>query len=88
MNQPLASPPPEEAQRRRVCRRHLAGPRWPITHSRYLTELASPYLNLASACSTAELNTNGVKEPVLSRVFAYWHNVDPRLGKKIAPGEV
>jgi catalase len=28
----------------------------------------------------------GVKEPVLSRVFEYWRNVDPDLGKKIEEG--
>ena len=28
----------------------------------------------------------GVKEPVLSRVFEYWKNVDPDLGKKIEEG--
>jgi catalase len=27
--------------------------------------------------------SKGVKEPVLSRVFEYWRNVDPDLGKKI-----
>jgi catalase len=30
--------------------------------------------------------SNGVKEPVLSRVFDYWRNVDPDLGKKIEAG--
>ena len=28
----------------------------------------------------------GVKEPVLSRVFEYWSNVDPDLGKKVEEG--
>ena len=28
----------------------------------------------------------GVKEPVLSRVFQYWKNIDPDLGKKIEEG--
>ena len=27
--------------------------------------------------------SNGVREPVLSRVFEYWRNVDPDLGKTI-----
>jgi catalase len=27
-----------------------------------------------------------VKEPVLSRVFEYWRNIDPDLGKKIEEG--
>ncbi len=27
-----------------------------------------------------------VKEPVLSRVFEYWRNVDPDLGKKVEEG--
>ncbi len=30
--------------------------------------------------------TDGVKEPVLSRVFEYWRNVDPDLGKKLEEG--
>ena len=30
--------------------------------------------------------SNGVKEPVLSRVFEYWKNVDPDLGKKVEEG--
>jgi catalase len=30
--------------------------------------------------------SKGVKEPVLSRVFEYWRNVDPDLGKKIEAG--
>jgi catalase len=30
--------------------------------------------------------SNGVKEPVLSRVFEYWKNVDEDLGKKIEEG--
>jgi len=29
---------------------------------------------------------DGVKEPVLSRVFEYWTNVDPDLGKKVEAG--
>jgi catalase len=29
---------------------------------------------------------DGVKEPVLSRVFEYWRNVDPDIGKKIEEG--
>jgi len=29
---------------------------------------------------------SGVKEPVLSRVFQYWKNIDPDLGKKIEEG--
>ncbi|GAA2518056.1 catalase [Pilimelia columellifera] len=28
----------------------------------------------------------GVREPVLGRVFAYWHNVDPELGKRVEEG--
>ena len=28
----------------------------------------------------------GVKEPVLSRVFQYWKNIDPDRGKKIEEG--
>ena len=28
----------------------------------------------------------GVKEPALSRVFEYWRNVDPDLGKKVEEG--
>jgi catalase len=27
-----------------------------------------------------------VREPVLSRVFEYWKNVDPDLGKKVEEG--
>lgn len=27
---------------------------------------------------------NGVKEPVLSRVYQYWHNIDPTTSKRIA----
>ncbi|EHI13266.1 catalase [Mycolicibacterium thermoresistibile] len=30
--------------------------------------------------------SNGVKEPVLSRVFEYWRNVDADLGKKVEEG--
>ena len=30
--------------------------------------------------------SKGVREPVLSRVFEYWHNVDPDLGKKVEEG--
>jgi catalase len=30
--------------------------------------------------------SQGVKEPVLSRVFDYWSNVDPDLGKKVEEG--
>lgn len=30
--------------------------------------------------------SNGVKEPVLSRVFEYWRNVDADLGKKVEDG--
>jgi catalase len=30
--------------------------------------------------------SQGVKEPVLSRVFEYWRNVDPDLGKKVEEG--
>ena len=30
--------------------------------------------------------SDGVKEPVLSRVFEYWTNVDPDLGKKVEEG--
>ncbi|MGH3562283.1 MAG: catalase, partial [Mycobacterium sp.] len=30
--------------------------------------------------------SDGVAEPVLSRVFEYWHNVDPDLGKKVEEG--
>jgi len=29
---------------------------------------------------------DGVKEPVLSRVFEYWTNVDPEIGKKVEEG--
>jgi catalase len=29
---------------------------------------------------------NGVKEPVLSRVFEYWRNVDPDLAKLVEEG--
>ncbi|TDH56132.1 hypothetical protein E2F47_08680, partial [Mycobacterium eburneum] len=28
----------------------------------------------------------GVKEPVLSRVFEYWRNIDPDIGKRIEDG--
>jgi catalase len=30
--------------------------------------------------------SKGVKEPVLSRVFEYWRNVDSDLGKKVEEG--
>jgi catalase len=30
--------------------------------------------------------SNGVREPVLSRVFEYWHNVDPDLGRAVEAG--
>jgi catalase len=30
--------------------------------------------------------TDGVREPVLSRVFEYWRNVDAELGKKVEEG--
>ena len=30
--------------------------------------------------------SKGVKEPVLSRVFEYWRNVDADLGKKVEEG--
>ncbi|MDT5135215.1 MAG: catalase, partial [Mycobacterium sp.] len=30
--------------------------------------------------------SDGVKEPVLSRVFEYWRNIDADLGKKIEEG--
>jgi catalase len=30
--------------------------------------------------------SDGVKEPVLSRVFEYWRNVDPEVGKKVEDG--
>ncbi len=30
--------------------------------------------------------TDGVKEPVLSRVVQYWYNIDPDIGKKIEDG--
>ena len=30
--------------------------------------------------------SEGVREPVLSRVFEYWRNVDPDLGKKVEEG--
>lgn len=30
--------------------------------------------------------SDGVKEPVLSRVFEYWHNIDPDIGKKVEDG--
>jgi catalase len=30
--------------------------------------------------------SNGVREPVLFRVFEYWSNVDPDLGKKVQEG--
>lgn len=29
---------------------------------------------------------NGVEEPVLSRVFEYWRNVDAELGARVAKG--
>lgn len=29
---------------------------------------------------------NGAREPVLSRVFEYWRNVDADLGKKVEEG--
>jgi catalase len=29
---------------------------------------------------------NGVKEPVLSRVFEYWNNIDPDVGKRVEEG--
>jgi catalase len=29
---------------------------------------------------------DGVKEPVLSRVFEYWRNIDPEIGKRIEEG--
>jgi catalase len=30
--------------------------------------------------------SDGVKEPVLSRVFEYWRNIDPDIGKKVEAG--
>ena len=30
--------------------------------------------------------SKGVKQPVLSRVFEYWRNIDPDLGKAIEEG--
>jgi len=30
--------------------------------------------------------SNGVQQPVRSRVFEYWRNVDPDLGKKVEEG--
>jgi catalase len=30
--------------------------------------------------------SKGVREPVLSRVFHYWTNVDPDLGKRVEEG--
>lgn len=30
--------------------------------------------------------SDGVKEPVLSRVFEYWHNIDPEIGDRIERG--
>jgi catalase len=30
--------------------------------------------------------SKGVREPVLSRVFQYWTNVDPDLGKQVEEG--
>lgn len=30
--------------------------------------------------------TDGVKEPVLSRVVEYWYNIDADIGKKIEDG--
>jgi catalase len=30
--------------------------------------------------------SDGVREPVLSRVFEYWKNIDPDLGKKVEEG--
>lgn len=30
--------------------------------------------------------SDGVKEPVLSRVFEYWRNIDPGVGKKVEEG--
>lgn len=40
-----------------------------------------------TAWPTTSLDSpQGVKEPVLSRVFEYWKNVDPDLGKTIEEG--
>ncbi|MDT5354420.1 MAG: catalase [Mycobacterium sp.] len=30
--------------------------------------------------------SDGVKEPVLSRVFEYWRNIDPEIGQRIEEG--
>jgi catalase len=30
--------------------------------------------------------SDGVKEPVLSRVFEYWHNIDPDVGQQVEQG--
>ncbi|PQM46155.1 Catalase [Mycobacterium talmoniae] len=30
--------------------------------------------------------SNGVREPVLSRVFEYWRNIDPEIGQQIEKG--
>jgi len=30
--------------------------------------------------------SDGVKEPVLSRVFEYWRHIDPEVAKKIEEG--
>jgi catalase len=30
--------------------------------------------------------SDGVKEPVLSRVFEYWRNIDPDIAKQIEEG--
>ncbi|OBA58616.1 hypothetical protein A5777_06010 [Gordonia sp. 852002-10350_SCH5691597] len=35
---------------------------------------------------TPRTTTNSVSEPVLSRVFEYWRNVDEDLGKKVESG--
>jgi catalase len=30
--------------------------------------------------------SDGVKDPVLSRVFEYWRSIDPQIGKRIEEG--
>jgi catalase len=34
-------------------------------------------------CNVVGHTLNGVQEPVLSRVFEYWTNIDAELGKRI-----
>ena len=39
-----------------------------------------------SATSTLFGSEKGVKEPVLSRAFEYWRNIDKTVGDRIAQG--